>query len=77
MTFLAVRAAGTVCNHGYDGCMIGPRGPITGDETWDSSTDLSSSEHPLSFPINDSQTDIKGGWRVQVAGTGRGAGSGW
>ena len=75
MTFLAVRAAGTVCNHGYDGCMIGPRGPITGDETWDSSTDLSSSEHPLSGPIP-KQTS-HGGWRVQVAGTGRGAGSGW
>ena len=74
MTFLAVRAAGTVCNHGYDGCMIGPRGLITGDETWDSSTDLSPSEHPLSFPINDSQTDITG--RVQVAVTGQGAGSG-
>ena len=70
MTFLPVRAAGTVCNHGYDGCMIGPRGPITGDETWDSSTDLSPSEHPLSFPINDSQTDITG--RVQALGRVRG-----
>ena len=73
MTFLPVRAAGTVCNHGYDGCMIGPRGPITGDETWDSSTDLSSSEHPLSFPNRHHMED--GGYRWQALGRVRGLGS--